>query len=55
MISKIVDDGPRVALPSTIVRCVGGTVTVLRQGSITVKEDLPVSVANLKALQSNTR
>ena len=34
MISRIVDDGPRFAQPSTIVRCVDDVVTILRAGSI---------------------
>lgn len=35
-ISKIIDDGPRISPPSTIVRCVDEHVTVLRQGSISI-------------------
>lgn len=46
MITKIIDDGPRLSRPSTIVRCVDDVVTVLRQGSITVKS--PESVLGLK-------
>ncbi len=34
MITKIVDDGPRRDTASTIIRCVGDSIEVLRQGSI---------------------
>ncbi len=34
MITKIVDDGPRKGLASTIVRVIGGEITVLREGDI---------------------
>jgi len=34
MITKIIDDGPRNAEPSTIVRIIGAQKTILRQGSI---------------------
>lgn len=36
MITKIIDDGPRLASPSTIVRCVDNHVSILRQGSIAI-------------------
>lgn len=34
MITKTIDDGPRKGLASTIVRVIGGEVTVLREGDI---------------------
>jgi L-threonylcarbamoyladenylate synthase len=43
MITKIIDDGPRLGTPSTIVRCVDDTVSVLRQGSITLGE-APITI-----------
>lgn len=36
-ISKIIDDGPRLGRPSTIVRCVDEHVTILRHGSIPLR------------------
>lgn len=45
-ISKIVDDGPRIGRPSTIVRCVDGHVTVLRKGSIPLKSSEAASVVH---------
>jgi L-threonylcarbamoyladenylate synthase len=50
MISKIIDDGPRMGQPSTIVRCVDDVVTILRKGSIDVKETLPVSTPSIETL-----
>jgi tRNA threonylcarbamoyl adenosine modification protein (Sua5/YciO/YrdC/YwlC family) len=50
MITKIIDDGPRAGQPSTIVRCVGDTVTILRQGSIQLGKPLPLSAVNLDKL-----
>ena len=42
MITKIIDDGPRKGLASTIVRVVDDTVSILREGEITEKEILSV-------------
>ncbi len=50
MITKIVDDGPRVGQPSTIVRCVDDVVTVLRQGSIEIEKPVAVASPNMEAL-----
>jgi L-threonylcarbamoyladenylate synthase len=50
MITKIVDDGPRVGQPSTIVRCVDDVVTVLRHGSIELNTTMSVSVSNMDHL-----
>ena len=38
MVSKIIDDGPRKGLASTIVRVVGNDVSVLREGDISEKD-----------------
>lgn len=38
MITKIIDDGPRKGLASTIVRVIGDEVTILREGEITEDE-----------------
>ena len=54
MISKIIDDGPRIGQPSTIVRCVDDVVTILRHGSIELDKSLPVSVANIDRLYVET-
>ena len=50
MISKIIDDGPRFASPSTIVRCVDDVVTVLRKGSIEIAQTSPVATPDINAL-----
>ncbi len=50
MISKIIDDGPRVGQPSTIVRCVDDVVTVLRKGSIEIAQTAPVAVPDINSL-----
>ena len=34
MITRVIDDGPRTGSPSTVVRVVGGTPEILREGSI---------------------
>ena len=34
LITKVYDDGPRSGTPSTVVRCVGSSLEVLRQGEI---------------------
>ena len=40
MITKIIDDGPRKGLASTIVRVIGDEITVLREGDISELEIL---------------
>jgi L-threonylcarbamoyladenylate synthase len=35
LIDKIIDDGPRSGVPSTVVRVIGSTVEVIREGGIT--------------------
>ena len=50
MITKIVDDGPRVGQPSTIVRCVDDVVTTLRHGSIEIAQTSSVAVPDINAL-----
>jgi L-threonylcarbamoyladenylate synthase len=37
LIDKIIDDGPRSGVPSTVVRVIGDTVEVIREGGITVE------------------
>jgi L-threonylcarbamoyladenylate synthase len=44
MITKIIDDGPRMGRPSTIVRCVDNQVSVLRQGSVKINIEEAESV-----------
>lgn len=47
MITKIIDAGPRLGRPSTIVRCVGDYVSVLRQGSIAVSSgQTPIAISS---------
>jgi tRNA threonylcarbamoyl adenosine modification protein (Sua5/YciO/YrdC/YwlC family) len=36
MVTKVIDGGVRIGTPSTIVRCVGEWVEVLRQGAVTL-------------------
>ena len=36
MITKVIDDGPRTEEPSTVVRVIGLSVTVLREGQIVI-------------------
>ena len=50
MISKIIDDGPRVGQPSTIVHCVDDVVTILRHGSIEIAQTAPIAVPDINAL-----
>lgn len=38
MITRVIDDGPRTGTPSTVVRVVGGTPEILREGSIHVSD-----------------
>ena len=42
LIGEIHDDGPRKALASTVVRIIGDTVTVLREGDISEEEIMKV-------------
>lgn len=47
LITQIIDDGPRFGRASTIVRCVGDTVTVLREGSIHLRlSESPISISS---------
>lgn len=39
LVDRVIDDGPRKGLASTIVRCVGEEVTILREGDIS-EEDI---------------
>lgn len=55
MISRIVDDGPRFARPSTIVRCVDDVVTILRAGSIAIKQSEPSPVARENSSYAEVR
>ena len=41
MITNVVDDGPREGVSSTVVECVAGAVTIIREGAITIDPDLP--------------
>jgi len=38
VVGKIIDDGPRKSLASTVVRVIGDEVTVLREGSVSEEE-----------------
>lgn len=42
MITRVIDDGPRKSLASTIVRCVGSGFTMLREGDISEYDILKV-------------
>lgn len=47
LITKIIDDGPRYGRASTIVRCVGDRVTVLREGSIHLRlRETPIAIGS---------
>ena len=50
MITKTIDDGPRVGQPSTIVRCVDDVVTILRQGSIELEKPASATSPSMEAL-----
>lgn len=52
LVTEIIDGGPRMGRPSTIVRCVGETVSVLRQGSIKIplhQSPISISLDNVSA------